>query len=38
MSAILLNSDITEEDRDYIKKEKLDITLIDNIGDVNTIL
>ena len=38
MSAILLNTDITEEDRDYIKQEKLDITLIDNIGDVNTIL
>jgi len=29
---------ISEEDRDYIKQEKLDITLIDNIGDVNTIL
>jgi len=38
MSAILVNSDITEEDRDYIKQEKLDITIIENIGDVKTVL
>lgn len=38
MSAILVNSDVTEEDREYIKKEKLDITIIENIGDVNTVL
>ena len=38
MSAILVNSDVTEEDREYIKKEQLDITIIDAIGDVNTIL
>ena len=38
MSAILVNSDITEDDRDYIKKEKLDIAIVENIGDVNTIL
>ena len=38
LSAILVNSDITEEDRDYIKKEKLDITIIQNIGDIKTIL
>ena len=38
MKAILVNSDVTEDDRDYIKKEKLDITIVDNIGDVNTIL
>lgn len=38
MSAILVNSDVTEEDRAYIRKEQLDITIIENIGDVNTIL
>ena len=38
LSAILVNSDITEDDRDFIKKEKLDITVVDDIGDVNTIL
>ena len=38
LSAILVNSDVTEEDREYIKKEKLDITIIENIGDVKTIL
>mgnify|MGYP000181935089 FL=1 len=38
MSAILVNSDIIEKDRDYIKKEQLDITIIENIGDVNKIL
>lgn len=38
MSAILVNSEIIEEDRDYIKKEQLDITIIENIGDVNKIL
>ena len=38
MSAILVNSDVTEEDRLYIKNEQLDITIIDNIGDVNTVL
>ena len=38
LSAILVNSDITEDDRDYIKKEKLDITIIENIGDIKTIL
>ena len=38
MSAILVNSDVTEEDREYIRKEQLDITIIENIGDVNTIL
>lgn len=38
MSAILVNSDVTEEDRTYIRKEQLDITIIENIGDVNTIL
>lgn len=38
LSAILVNSDVTEEDREYIKKEKLDITIIENIGDIKTIL
>ena len=38
MSAILVNADITEEDREYIKKNKLDIKIIDDIGDVDTIL
>ena len=38
MKAILVNSDVTEDDREYIKKEKLDIVIMDNIGDVNTIL
>lgn len=38
MGAILVNSDITEEDRDYIKKEQLDITIIENIGEVNKVL
>ena len=38
LSAILVNSDVTEEDREYIKQEKLDITIIEDIGDVNTIL
>ena len=38
MSAILINSDITEDDRDYIKKEQLDITVVDNIGDIKTVL
>ena len=34
MGAVLVNSDITEDDRDYIKREKLDITVVDDIGDV----
>ena len=38
LKAILVNSDVTEEDRDYIKKENLDIIVVDDIGDVNTIL
>ncbi len=38
MSAILVNSDVTEEDRAYIRKEQLDITIIENIGDVNNII
>ena len=38
MKTILVNSDVTEDDRDYIKKEKLDITIIEDIGDVITIL
>ena len=38
LNAILVNSDVTEDDRDYIKKEKLNITIVDDIGDVNTIL
>ena len=38
LSAILVNSDVTEEDREYIKKEKLDITIVEDIGDVDTIL
>ena len=38
MSAILVNSDITEEDREYIKKEQLEITIIKDIGDINTVL
>ena len=38
MSAILVNSDVTEEDRTYIRKEQLDITIVEDIGDVNTIL
>ena len=38
MGAILVNSDITEEDREYIKKEQLDITIAESIGDINTIL
>ena len=38
MGAVLVNSDITEDDRDYIKREKLDITVVDDIGDVKTIL
>lgn len=38
MSSILVNAEVTEEDRKFIKENKLDITIIDNIGDVNTIL
>ena len=38
MSAILVNSDVTEEDRAYIKKEQLDITIIEKIADVKTVL
>ena len=38
MSVILVNSDVTEEDRAYIRKEQLDITIVEDIGDVNTIL
>lgn len=38
MSAILVNSDVTEEDREYIKKNNLDIKIISNIGDVDTVL
>lgn len=38
MSAILVNSDVTEEDREYIKKENLDITIVEGIGDVITVL
>ena len=38
LGAILVNSDVTEDDREYIKKEKLDITIVEDIGDINTIL
>ena len=38
LSAILVNSDVTEDDREFIKKQKLDITIVKDIGDVNTIL
>ena len=38
LGAILINSDVTEEDREYIKKEKLDITIVENIGDIKTLL
>ena len=38
MSAVLVNSNVTEDDRDFIRQEQLDITIVDKIGDVNTIL
>ena len=38
MSAILVNSNVTEGDRKFIKKEQLDITIIEEIADVKTIL
>ena len=38
LSAILVNSDVTEDDREFIKTEKLDITIVEDIGDINTIL
>lgn len=38
LSAILVNSNITEEERYYIKKENLDIKVIDEIGEVNKVL
>jgi putative hydrolase of the HAD superfamily len=38
MSAILVNSEITEEQRQKIKDENLDIKVIDNISEVSKIL
>lgn len=38
MRAILVNSDATKDDRAYIRKEKLDIDIVDDIGDIKTIL
>ena len=38
MSAILVNSDVTESEKLRIKKENLDIKIVENISDINTIL
>ncbi len=38
MSAILVNSNVTESEKIRIKKEKLDIKIVENISDINTIL
>ncbi|MDR0900763.1 MAG: TIGR02253 family HAD-type hydrolase [Methanobrevibacter sp.] len=38
MSAILVNSNISEQEKQKIKDENLDITVIGNIGDLDTIL
>ena len=38
MSAILVNSDITFEQEQEIEDKKLDITVLDNISDVDTVL
>lgn len=38
MSAILVNSNVTKEDLLYIENNNIDIKVIDNISDINTIL
>ena len=38
MSAILVNSNVTEREKIRIKKEKLDIKIIEDIGQVNRVL
>ncbi|MBC7119188.1 MAG: TIGR02253 family HAD-type hydrolase [Methanobacteriaceae archaeon] len=38
MSAILVNSRLKEDEKEYIKKEKLDIKIISNIGELKNIL
>lgn len=38
ISAILVNSDVTTSDMQYIRDENLDITVLDNIADLNKIL
>jgi len=38
MSAILVNSKLKEDEKEYIKKEKLDIKVISNIGELKNIL
>lgn len=38
MSAILVNSNVTSREKNIIKENNLDIKIIDNIEDVNTIL
>ena len=38
LSAILVNSHVTEQEMERIKKENLDIKILESIGEVNTIL
>lgn len=38
ISAILVNADIKEHEKEKIKRENLDIKILDSIGEVNTIL
>ncbi|MDD3454666.1 MAG: HAD hydrolase-like protein, partial [Methanobacteriales archaeon] len=38
MSAILVNSKLKDDEKDYIKREKLDIEIISNIGELKNIL
>lgn len=38
LSAILVNSHVTEQEKERIKKENLDIKILDSIGEVNTVL
>lgn len=38
LSAILVNSHVTEQEMERIKKENLDIKILESIGEVNTVL
>ena len=38
LSAILVNSHIKEHEREKIKRENLDIKILESIGEVNTVL
>lgn len=38
LSAILVNSHVTEQEKERIKKENLDIKILDSIAEVNTVL